>query len=218
MSPAMVLSKKYRELVRNFSLNVGFDNVYTKDRSIYKNNKIVIHLPCHGNINVKFNYGGCNNYVELGRNFHMKYAHLDLFYDNNRFIVGENGAGSKLNVLSCGNQIKIGNDLMLAQVFILCDGHAVLDAKTRECINVPTEPVSVGNHVWIGHDVILTAKAGIPDHCIVPVRSVVTKKFIEPNCLIAGNPASVKKTGIDWDANQPAAYLIDGSRPHIDMF
>ncbi len=37
----------------------------------------------------------------------------------------------------------------------------------------------------------------IADNCIVGAGSLVTKKFEEPNVVIAGHPAKVIKTGIN---------------------
>ena len=36
----------------------------------------------------------------------------------------------------------------------------------------------------------------IPEGCVVGAMTLVNKQFEESNCLIAGNPAIIKKTGI----------------------
>ncbi|MBR4891899.1 MAG: hypothetical protein IKZ34_01820 [Alphaproteobacteria bacterium] len=39
----------------------------------------------------------------------------------------------------------------------------------------------------------------IPDNCIVGARSLVNKKFDEPNVILVGIPAVIKKRGIQWE-------------------
>jgi acetyltransferase-like isoleucine patch superfamily enzyme len=41
--------------------------------------------------------------------------------------------------------------------------------------------------------------AVIPNGCVVAAGSVVTKRFEEENSLIAGTPARVTRTGIEWE-------------------
>ena len=112
-----------------------------------------------------------------------------------------------LSFLSVGNTIKIGMDCIVANALVLCDGHSVIDAETKKCLNAPTRSTIVGDHVWLGREVILLKNAHVPRGCIVSARAVVTKEFTEPNCLIAGNPAQVKKKGIDWASEAPLDYI-----------
>lgn len=58
--------------------------------------------------------------------------------------------------------------------------------------------VGVGDHVWIGSNARLLRGAYIPSGCIVAAGSVVTRSFEEPNCLIAGVPARVVRSGVSW--------------------
>ena len=83
---------------------------------------------------------------------------------------------------------------------------SVLDAKSRQVLNRTQNPIIIGNHVWIGESVHITKNAQIPDDCIVGIASVVTKKFTQKHCLLAGNPAEIKKTNISWDRLSPWRY------------
>ena len=58
--------------------------------------------------------------------------------------------------------------------------------------------IFIGNRVWIGSGVRVLPGAVIPDGCIVAAGSIVTKKFSETECLIAGNPAKVIRKGVSW--------------------
>ena len=51
--------------------------------------------------------------------------------------------------------------------------------------------ITVGNNVFIGNRVTILYGVTIPDNTIVAAGSVVTKSFLEPGCIIGGNPARV---------------------------
>lgn len=53
----------------------------------------------------------------------------------------------------------------------------------------------IGSHCFIGCGSIILPNVTIGDHVIVAAGSVVTKD-IPSNCIVAGNPAKVLKTGI----------------------
>jgi acetyltransferase-like isoleucine patch superfamily enzyme len=59
--------------------------------------------------------------------------------------------------------------------------------------------IRVGEHVWIGCNVIVLKGSIIPNGCVVAAGSIVTQPFEEENCLIAGTPARVVRSGIAWD-------------------
>jgi len=69
-------------------------------------------------------------------------------------------------------------------------------------------PITVGDRCHVGSHTVFIAGASVPDGCTVGVGSVVTKRFEEPNCLIAGNPATVRRTDYHWlptDAGVPTS-------------
>jgi acetyltransferase-like isoleucine patch superfamily enzyme len=59
-------------------------------------------------------------------------------------------------------------------------------------------PVEIGNHVWIGSGVKIFKGVQIADDCIIAGGAVVTRSVGEQGSLIAGNPARVVKSGVDW--------------------
>jgi acetyltransferase-like isoleucine patch superfamily enzyme len=58
--------------------------------------------------------------------------------------------------------------------------------------------IEIGDHVWIGSNVRVLKGVKIGKNNVVAAGSVVTKSFTEENVLIAGNPAKIIRTGIDW--------------------
>lgn len=72
-----------------------------------------------------------------------------------------------------------------------------MDLTTGKRINVP-KPISIGANVWVGEHTSIMKGSVIPAGCVVGAKSLVTKVFDEPNCVIAGNPAKVVRRHISW--------------------
>ena len=74
-------------------------------------------------------------------------------------------------------------------------------------INQPNRGVFIGDHVWIGHRVMILKEVIIPNGCIVGALSLVTRKIFNPNSIIGGSPAKVIKEGFSWDRSTPSKYV-----------
>lgn len=46
---------------------------------------------------------------------------------------------------------------------------------------------------------IILKGSQISNNTVVGAGTIVTKKYEEPNCILAGNPAKIVKRNIDWD-------------------
>jgi acetyltransferase-like isoleucine patch superfamily enzyme len=77
------------------------------------------------------------------------------------------------------------------------DGHAIMNDQ-GDVINAG-KYIKIGNHVWAGGYVTICKNTEIADNCVIGTQSVVSGKFTEPNCILAGNPARVVKRNISWD-------------------
>lgn len=69
--------------------------------------------------------------------------------------------------------------------------------------------IRIGKRVWVGMNACITKNSVIADDCIVGYGSVVSGRFEEPGCVIAGAPAAVRSRGVTWDLRQPKE--VDGS-------
>jgi len=61
-----------------------------------------------------------------------------------------------------------------------------------------TQPISIGNHVWIGINATILKGVTIGDGAIIAAGAVVTRD-IPASCMAAGVPASVIKNNISWE-------------------
>lgn len=128
----------------------------------------------------------CNIVIGRGMTSTGK-INIDLCNSSGDVIIGENC------LFSWGIAIRTG------------DYHAVMERGTHNVINL-NRSVHIGNHVWVGSDVTILKGTTIPDNCVVGANATVAKQFTETNCAIAGNPARVIKTNIDWDVAVPSDY------------
>lgn len=177
-------------------------------------NKGCIHIPPHTPFaTIKYGWGEgsagnhCNKrnhilFFGKGRIFFAGKAQFalgaTLRCDNNGTI--SFGVNFKANQnFSCfsNTEIKFGNNNLIGWNVNVrdSDGHDIIH---NEKIVNPNKAINIGNHVWITSHVDILKGASISDNSIVGFRSLVTKKFKDSNVIIAGNPASIIKTDINW--------------------
>lgn len=92
-------------------------------------------------------------------------------------------------ILDCA-KVKIGDNVMLApNVGIYTAGHP-LDPESRNQGWEYAMPVTIGNNVWIGGNVVINPGIRIGDNTVIGSGSVLTKD-IPANVIAAGNPCKV---------------------------
>lgn len=106
------------------------------------------------------------------------------------------------------SRVEIGERCMFSQqICVWCtDGHTIRRADGS--INIGRS-ITIGEHVWVGWGSKINKNTAIADESMVGWGSIVTGRFEEPHCLIAGVPARVHRQGITWDERRPMDYLPD---------
>ena len=183
------------------------DFPYNKVTFIGNNNVLKIHYPTNLR-NSSFYFNKNNGLIEIKSNQNINVEiHCQ---ENDRTVTIDSGCyclGAK--IFASSNDVKIGKNCMFSEnIVILGDNHAVIDYQTRQVINNQSNDklTVIGDHVWVGGGVVLTKNANVSNDCIIAFASVVTKKFDEEHCIIAGNPAKIVKTGISWNSMAPHKY------------
>lgn len=104
--------------------------------------------------------------------------------------VGKNFFSNYHCVMLDNGGITIGDNVMFApNVSLYTVGHP-LDAELRNTGWEQTKPITIGNNVWIGGNVVILPGVTIGDNVVVGAGSVVSKD-IPPNVLALGNPCRV---------------------------
>lgn len=87
-------------------------------------------------------------------------------------------------------------------------------------------PVTIGNDVWLGQNVLFKGGISVGDGAVVAAGSVVTKD-VEPYTIVGGNPASVIKSRFSdevvsdlvglqwWKYRYDCLQHLDFSDPHV---
>lgn len=110
------------------------------------------------------------------------------------------GKNSYMNesLIQCASEIAIGDDCAIAGDVLIqdTDFHTVYDESGN--MKPMTKPIAIGNHVWICAKAIILKGVTIGDGAIIAAGAVVTKDVPE-RCLVAGNPARIVKTDVNWE-------------------
>lgn len=115
-----------------------------------------------------------------------------------------NGATHIIGPLTPGVGVRVGNDCLFASGISLrgSSHHGLWDLETGALLN-PEVGIEIGDHVWLGDQVVVLNKARVPGGSVVAARSIVNKAFTETHSILAGSPASVRRTGVDWTHEFP---------------
>jgi acetyltransferase-like isoleucine patch superfamily enzyme len=111
--------------------------------------------------------------------------------------IGDDSGGSAV-VISSRSEITIGKHVCLgANVRIYDHDFHPLDSGKRclsrneQAAHVRSEPVSIGDDVFVGANAIILKGVTIGDRSIVAAGSVVCRGNYPADCVVAGNPAAV---------------------------
>lgn len=143
---------------------------------------------------------GSNVSVRIGANCRLGNLMIYAAGDNAVSIGARNGFNGNVRLLLHEpSAITIGSHCLIAAHtdFLTSDMHSILDAATGQRLN-PAADIDVSDHVWIGEGATILKGVHIDKDSIVGARAVVTRD-VAKNCVVAGNPARVVRTGVSWD-------------------
>ena len=171
--------------------------------------------------NVKIYNHGRDNVVEFGKGCRMYDCKIQIFGDGNRVSIDHDcvckgmdiwiSDGSVLKVghnshftgdihLACleGKSVSIGKQCLFSNdiTFRTGDSHVITDLEDNR-INYGRDIV-VGDHVWVGQQVVILKGASIAPDTIVGTRSLITNGVYPANVVLAGSPAKVVKEKVNW--------------------
>ena len=114
-------------------------------------------------------------------------------FKNARLEIGS-GYINGYSQIVCAKKIRIGKDVAIAREVVIrdTDAHDILyEGYQKE------KEVNIGNHVWIGAKAMIMKGVTIGDGAIIAAGAIVTKD-VPARSLVAGVPAKVIKTNVEW--------------------
>lgn len=124
--------------------------------------------------------------------FNFMYGADVILFDGATLELGKNTFVNSDCKIRCHERISIGEDCAISHDFTVMDSDVhYLNGDNH------TKSVTIGNHVWIGTRVTVLSGVTVGDGAVIAAGSVVTKDVPE-SCLVAGSPAKVIKTQVEW--------------------
>lgn len=147
---------------------------------------------------------GSNNYIVIGKKCGLTFNKIIIYDDHNSICINDNvKSGHNTSFISLeGGKIEIGkNSLISYDVEIRnSDSHYIL-TDNQSVLNKGKD-IFIGEHVWIAQKALLLKGTIISKGSVVGAGTIITKPFLESNCIIVGVPGKIIKKNIEWTDNR----------------
>ena len=110
--------------------------------------------------------------------------------------VGDNFLADYNVIFHGDGEIHIGDNVTIMPNSVIATVKIPMNPKNRRQHKTTATPVTIGNDVWIGANVLVMPGVTIGNNVVITVGAIVTKD-VPDNSLIGGVPAKVLKTLID---------------------
>lgn len=134
-----------------------------------------------------------NSTINVRGSFDIFSGHHIVLMDDATLNLGSGYINYNVKI-RCHHEISIGENVAFSENLTIwdSDAHEIIGTDAEK-----TQPVRIGNHVWIGTNVTILKGVTIGDGAIIAAGAVVTKD-IPAYCLAGGVPAKVIKEKIEW--------------------
>ncbi len=164
---------------------------------------------------------GNNNAIYIGEGCRISHCKIQCFGDNctvqierdcvcggltiwvsdgGTVLIGHNTHFTNDVHLACieGKSITIGDRCLFSNdvTFRTGDSHVITDLDDNRLNE--SKDICIGNHVWIGNQIVVLKGSSVGDDSIVGTRSLLTGKDYGANSIIAGAPAKVIRENVNW--------------------
>lgn len=152
-----------------------------------------------------FFISGNKNNIHISEQCSSMSTEFHIEQNENAICVGKgttmHGRGARTIhiALDEGTRVEIGEDCMFSNDIQIrtSDSHSIVELEGKRLNHA--RDIVIGKHCWIGLGCILTKGTKLCDYTVVGAGSVCTREIEHQNVIVAGNPAKVIKSRINWD-------------------
>lgn len=168
----------------NYDEELGGEMLWAKDLCHEYNSLMPTEIQERSEIIIKL-LGEIKNGFQIEQPFMCDYGY-NIYFGKNFY------ANHNLVILDTAT-VKFGDNVLIGpNCGFYTAGHPV-DVKQRNSGLEYAKPITVGNNVWVGGNVVVLPGVTIGDNTIIGAGSVVTKD-IPSNVIAVGNPCKVIKS------------------------
>lgn len=164
--------KKYR-------IFFGFDG---SSHIIAKKNSVI---DIGKNANIEFNGSGC-----FAEGCALRCDCGNIFFGN-KFFFNKNCIIDSEEKMTFGDNFLCGFEC----IFIDSDGHIIIENGQKK---LSKKEIYIGNNVWCCGRVNVLKGTKIQDNSVIAFNSLTLKEYDGKNILLAGNPAKIVRSNIEW--------------------
>jgi len=117
-------------------------------------------------------------------------------------IIGENFTITAESSIIVSTKVQFGKNCLLSWDVLIMDDDFHYIKDKNGITKKPSQPINIGNNVWIGCQAMILKSSNIPNNCVIGAKSLICKTLIKSNCLYAGNPVICVKEEIIWSREQ----------------
>ena len=174
------------------SAKIDLDIPLTFGASPVKGMKMPTCLRMAPNTTLKVHNGPLTRYGTGA--YRMCYGAYIEVINGGKLTIGQGAANVGLTIM-CAKEVTIGNGVRIGRNVSIRDynGAHVIISDTY----VNHAPVHIGDHVWLCTGCTIMPGVTIGEGSVVAANAVVTKD-VPPRSLVAGTPAKVIKSDIEW--------------------
>ncbi|MCR5208200.1 MAG: acyltransferase [Eubacterium sp.] len=169
--------------------------------------------------NSKIEFRFDNSVVYLSSSKHVYYLNVTVYRESVCFIGKNNYMNGALNIIASERRhVFIGDSgLFSFGVWIrTADPHLIYSTVNKKRIN-PSKSVYIGDHVWLGQNVLVLKGTRICSGSIIGAGAVCTGKETPSNEAWGGNPAHRVSKDLFWDSGCVHGYTYDDTESSGEM-
>lgn len=123
--------------------------------------------------------------LHIGNRFNMRSGSKVRIRNKGQLCFGDNVSISHNCIITCREKIVIGSDVQFAPGVLVYDhDHDYCAEGGIKAGKYKTEPIVIGNNVWVGANAIILRGAKIGDNAVIAAGTVVRRGQYSPDSLI----------------------------------